>query len=44
MEPQLHWKVPFEAGFYENSPKWSNKGRALDNLALSPSIVLLLTL
>lgn len=26
IEPQLHWKVPFEAGVYENSPKWSNKG------------------
>lgn len=26
IEPQLHWKVPFEAGIYENSPKWSNKG------------------
>ena len=28
VEPQLHWKVPFEAGVYENSPKWSNKGNA----------------
>lgn len=25
IEPQLHWKVPFEAGVYANSPKWSNK-------------------
>lgn len=29
VEPQLHWKVPFEAGVYENSPKWSNKGKFL---------------
>jgi hypothetical protein len=29
MEPQLHWRVPFEAGIYQNSPKWSNKGNFL---------------
>lgn len=34
IEPQLHWKVPFEAGIYENSPKWSNKGTALNNLSI----------
>ena len=34
IEPQLHWKVPFEAGIYANSPKWSNKGTTFDNLAL----------
>lgn len=25
IEPQLHWRVPFEAGQYANSPRWSNK-------------------
>jgi hypothetical protein len=25
IEPQLHWRVPFEAGIYANSPRWSNK-------------------
>ena len=25
IEPHLHWKVPFEAGMYANSPRWSNK-------------------
>jgi len=25
IEPQLHWRVPFEAGAYQNSPRWSNK-------------------
>lgn len=24
--PHLHWQVPFEAGVYANSPRWSNKG------------------
>ena len=23
--PQLHRRVPFEAGIYANSPRWSNK-------------------
>ena len=26
LEPHLHWKVPFTAGVYGNSPRWSNKG------------------
>ena len=25
LEPHLHWRVPFEAGVYANSPRWSNK-------------------
>jgi hypothetical protein len=25
IEPQLHWRVPFETGKY--SPRWSNKGK-----------------
>ena len=25
LEPHLHWRVPFEAGIYANSPRWSNK-------------------
>jgi hypothetical protein len=29
IEPQLHLRVPFEAGIYENSPRWSNKGNSL---------------
>jgi len=30
--PHLHWRVPFEAGMYENSPRWSNKGElAVEN-------------
>ena len=28
--PHLHWRVPFEAGIYANSPRWSNKGLQLD--------------
>ena len=26
IEPQLHLRVPFTVGIYENSPRWSNKG------------------
>ena len=26
LAPHLHWRVPFEAGVYANSPRWSNKG------------------
>ena len=26
LAPHLHWRVPFEAGIYANSPRWSNKG------------------
>jgi hypothetical protein len=33
IEPQLHLRVPFEAGIYANSPKWSNKG--MSSLLLS---------
>jgi len=25
LEPHLHLRVPFEAGIYANSPRWSNK-------------------
>ncbi|KAH0558403.1 hypothetical protein GP486_004938 [Trichoglossum hirsutum] len=25
IEPQLHLRVPFKAGIYQNSPRWSNK-------------------
>ena len=25
LEPHLHWRVPFQAGVYANSPRWSNK-------------------
>ena len=25
VEPQLHWRVPFEAGAFGASPRWSNK-------------------
>jgi cytosine/uracil/thiamine/allantoin permease len=25
IEPQLHRRVPFQAGVYANSPRWSNK-------------------
>ena len=25
LDPHLHWQVPFEAGVYANSPRWSNK-------------------
>jgi hypothetical protein len=25
IEPQLHWRVPFEPGVYGTSPRWSNK-------------------
>lgn len=25
IEPHLHLRVPFEAGVYANSPRWSNK-------------------
>ncbi len=25
LEPHLHRRVPFEAGIYGNSPRWSNK-------------------
>jgi len=40
IEPQLHWRVPFEAGVYANSPKWSNKGTPFDDLL--PPIYLLI--
>ncbi|KAI9751007.1 MAG: hypothetical protein M4579_006217 [Chaenotheca gracillima] len=25
VKSHLHWQVPFEAGIYQNSPRWSNK-------------------
>jgi hypothetical protein len=25
IEPHLYWRVPFQAGVYANSPRWSNK-------------------
>lgn len=25
LEPHLHLRVPFQAGIYANSPRWSNK-------------------
>lgn len=44
IEPQLHWKVPFEAGVYANSPKWSNKGMSSIHLPCNLYDVNLLTL
>ena len=26
LAPHLRWRVPYEAGIYANSPRWSNKG------------------
>ena len=34
LAPHLHWRVPFEAGVYANSPRWSNKGSSSSTLTV----------
>jgi hypothetical protein len=34
IEPQLHWKVPQEAGEWATDPRWSNKGKSMSRIEL----------